>query len=165
MDKETQCTGVSKRQIVEKYYDMVYRLALAQTKNRDYADDVTQDVFLRFIRTEKEFESDEHVKAWLLRVTVNCSKSLFMSAWFKKTEPLDENEEIPFETEEKSDVYYAAQSLPAKYRAVIHLFYYEDMSIEQIAKTLNSKESTVKSQLHRAREMLKEKLKGGYDFV
>ena len=58
MDKETQCTGVSKRQIVEKYYDMVYRLALAQTKDRDHADDVTQDVFLRFIKTDKEFESD-----------------------------------------------------------------------------------------------------------
>ncbi len=163
MNKETQYAGVSKRETVEKYFDMVYRLALSQTKDKNHADDVVQDVFLRYIKTDKQFESEEHVKAWLLRVTINCSKNIFTNAWFKKTEPL--NDELVFETQEHSDVYYAAQELPAKYRTVVHLFYYEDLSIEQISEYLHMKQSTVKSQLHRARQMLKEKLKGGYDFV
>ena len=153
----------SKRESVEKYFDMVYRLALSQTRNKDFADDVVQDVFLRYIKTDTDFESEEHIKAWLIRVTVNCTKSLFTSAWFRRTEEL--KDDIVFETEDHSDVYNATQELPLKYRTVVHLFYYEDMPIAQIATVLNTKESTVKSQLHRAREMLKEKLKGEYDFV
>ena len=90
---------------------------------------------------------------------------MFTSSWFKRTEGFDEHMDIPFEDKEESDVFYATQELPQKYRVVIHLFYYEDMTVEQIAKTLDTKESTVKSQLHRAREMLREKLKRGYDFV
>ena len=165
MYEEQKTIDVSKQETVEKYFDMVFRLAMSQTKNRDFADEVVQDVFLRFLKQEKSFESDEHIKAWLIRVTINCSKSMFTNAWFKRTEGFDENMEIPFEDKEESDVFYATQELPQKYRAVIHLFYYEDMSVEQIAKTLDAKESTIKSQLHRAREMLREKLKRGYDFV
>lgn len=160
---ENFASSATKREYVEKYFDMVHRLALSQTRNQDYADDIVQDVFLRYIKTDTEFKSEEHVKAWLLRVTVNCTKSMFTSSWFKKTEEL--TDDLVFETEEHGDVYYATQDLPQKYRTVIHLFYYEDMPIAQIAEILNTKESTVKSQLHRAREMLKEKLKGEYDFV
>lgn len=163
MDTETKRAAVSSEEIIEKYIDMVYRLALSRTRNRMTADDVVQEVFLRYIRTDKVFESEEHIKAWLLRVTINCSNSVFESSWFKKTVPL--NEEIPFDTPEKSEVYYAVLELPKKYRTVIHLFYYEDMSIAEIAKCLGEKISTVKSQLHRGRGMLREKLKGGYGFV
>lgn len=155
-----------KRQIVEKYFDMIYKLALSQTKNREYADDVVQEVFLRYIKTDTEFQSEEHIKAWLIRVTLNCSKSIFTTSWHKKNVPLSEREDMPvFDTTEKSDVYYAVAELPQKYRAVIHLFYYEDMSVEQISKYLGTNPSTVKSQLSRGRKMLGEKLKGGYDFV
>ena len=154
---------MTKEEIVKKYFNTVYRLALSQTKSTTYADDVTQDVFLRFLNKERSFESDEHIKAWLIRVTLNCSKSVFMTSWFKKCIPL--SEELTFESEEKSDVYYATLELPPKYRAAIHLFYYEGYSVAEIAKITDTKESTVKSQLHRARELLKEKLKGGYDFV
>ena len=94
---------------------------------------------------------------------VNCSKSVFKTAWFRKTVPL--TEEISFDTPEKSEVYFAVQTLPSKYRTVIHLFYYEDMSVKEIADTLGMKQSTIKSHLYRGREMLKTKLKGGYDFV
>ena len=153
----------SKRIFVEKYFDTVYRLAFSRTRNKDYADDILQDVFLRFIKTDTEFETEEHIKAWLIRVTLNCTKSLYTSSWFKKTVEL--SEDLVCETEEEGDVYYATQSLPPKYRTVVHLFYFEDMPISKIAEYLNTKESTVKSQLHRAREMLKEKLKGEYDFV
>ena len=96
-------------------------------------------------------------------MTINRCHSLFTSSWHKKTEAL--SEEIPFDSPEKSDVYYAVLELPQKYRTVIHLFYYEDMSVAEIGKVLNRNESTIKSQLHRARELLKSKLKGEYDFV
>lgn len=155
-----------KRRMVEKYFDMIYRLAFSQTKNREHTDDVVQEVFLRFIKSDKSFESDEHIKAWLVRVTLNCSHSVFSSSWYKKTVPLAENEnELIFDSAEKSDVYYAVAELPQKYRAVIHLFYYEDMSIEEISKYLKINPSTIKSQLSRGRKLLREKLKGGYEIV
>ncbi len=165
MKNETFDASVSKQHIIEKYFNTVYKLALSQTKSTASADDVTQEVFLRYIKSEKDFESEEHLKAWLIRVTLNCSKSTFTSSWFKKTVPLSEEVDIPVEMQEKSDIYYAVLELPPKYKAVIHLFYYEDLSVSQIAKYLNQKESTVKSQLHRGRELLKEKLKGGNELV
>ena len=149
--------------MIKKYFSMVYKLALNQTKSHDNADDVVQEVFLRYVQNDRDFESEEHLKAWLLRVAINCSKNVFTNTWFKRTEALADD--IVFETPEKGDVYYATLELPQKYRAVVHFFYYEDMSIAEISKCLNQKESTVKSQLHRARELLKAKLKGGYDFV
>lgn len=153
-----------KREICEKYFDSVYRLVLCRTKNRDAADDIVQDVFYKYIKTDKEFESEEHIKAWLIRVAINSSNSYFTSSWFTKMEPLDENMAV-FDTEEKSDVYYAVLELPQKYRTVIHLFYYEDLPIAKISEYLGINESTVKSQLKRARDMLSRKLKGGYAFV
>lgn len=157
-------TAEYKNELITEYFDMVYRLAYSQTKDKEHAEDVTQEVFLRFIKNEKPFESKEHIKAWLIRVTVNCSKSVFTASWYKKTVPL--TEDIPFETKEQSDLYSVVSELPQKYRTVIHLFYYEDLSVAQIARYLNSNESTVKSHLHRGRELLKSKLKGGYeDFV
>lgn len=156
----------SKKHLTEKYFDTVYRLALCQTKQKQYADDVTQEVFLRFFKTDKSFESEEHVKAWLIRVTLNCSKDIFLNSWFKKTAPLSEvKDDITFDTEEKSELYYAVLDLPQKYKSVIHLFYYEDYSVSEIAKCMGIKESTVKSQLHRGREILKNKLKGAYQIV
>jgi len=152
-----------KRDIVEKHFDMIYKLALSQTKSRDMADDVVQEVFLRFLKSDKNFESDEHIKAWLIRVAINCSHNVFSNSWAQKTAPL--TEDIVFDTEEKGDVYYAVLELPQKYRAVIHLFYYEDMSIDEISKALGSNPSTVKSQLSRGRKMLRNMLEGGYGLV
>ncbi len=147
-----------KRAVCEKFFDSVYRLVLCRAKNRDAADDITQDVFYRYIKTDKKFESEEHIKAWLIRVAINCTNSYFTSSWYKKTEPLDEN--MVFETKEESDVYYAVSELPKKYRTVIHLYYYEDFPVAKIAECLGLNESTVKSQLKRGREMLHKKLKG-----
>lgn len=154
---------MKKRETVEKFFDMIYKLAVAQTKSLEHADDVVQEVFLRYLKTDKSFESDEHIKAWLIRVAINCSRNIFINSWAKKTVPL--SEDLVFNTEEKSDVYYAAMELPHKYRTVVHLFYYEDMSVAQIARCLKTKESTIKSQLSRARDMLRNKLKGGYEVV
>ena len=168
---ETNFAAVSKDELAEKYFNMIYKLALSQTKDKQHAEDVCQDVFLKFLTTDKEFSSEEHAKAWLIRVAVNASKSIFTSSWFKKNVPLSEGEDIAlegdiiFETKEESDVFYAVSDLPFKYRTVIHLFYYEELSVSEIAKYLGIGENTVKSQLHRGREILRDKLKGEFNFV
>lgn len=154
----------SKEQIkeeIKEFFPMVYRLAMAQTKNKTYADDVVQEVFLRYIKSNSKLNDMEHKKAWLIRVTINCSKSMFSTAWFQKTVPL--NEDVVFDTKEQSEVYYAVLELPQKYRAVIHLHYYEDMTIAEISNILNISEPAIKSRLFRGREKLKEILKGGYE--
>jgi len=157
--QKTADNSVFKHEMVEKYFDTVYRLALSQTQDSHRADDVLQEVFVRYIKTDTEFESEEHIKAWLIRVTINCSKSSFTNSWNKKTVPL--TEDLTFEIPEQEDLYFAVAKLPKKYRAVIHLFYYEDLSVKEIAQYLKTKETTVKSQLHRGREMLREILEGG----
>lgn len=149
-------------EVIEKYKDMIYKLALLRTKNEADAEDVLQDVICKYFQNNLEFKSEEHKKAWLIRVTVNCSKRLFRSAWYRKTVQLEDN--IQYNDEER-DVYYSVLQLPLKYRTVIHLYYYEDMSIADISKILNIKESTIKSQLHRAKSLLKNKLEGEYDNV
>ncbi len=138
---------------VNKFIDTVYRLALARTKSPENAEDITQDVFLKLIQHKRGFDSEEHLKAWLLRVTINLTKDLFSSSWFKKTEELDEN--ISVHIEEKSELFYALMELPQKYRTVIHLYYYEGYSVKEIAEITKASEGTVKSQMHRGREMLK----------
>ncbi|HEX3038454.1 MAG TPA: sigma-70 family RNA polymerase sigma factor [Oscillospiraceae bacterium] len=149
--------------VFQKYADMIYRLAFSQTQNQSDADDVFQEVFLRYMKHGNSFESEEHEKAWLIRVTINCSRKLWSSAWFRHTVEL--NEAILFEMPEENEVYRALLQLPQKYRAVIHLFYYEDLPVAKIAQTLGMKESAVRTRLTRARELLRTKLKGDFDDV
>lgn len=144
--------------VLEKYSDTVYRLAFSRTKSSSDAEDIMQNVFMRFIKCDVDFESEEHIKAWLIKVTINLSKNLLTSAWFRKTTALDND--IVVTIKEESEVYKFVLDLPSKYRTVIHLFYYEDMTTANIAQVLNIKEATVRSQLHRARNMLKENMKG-----
>ena len=145
------------------YADMVYRLAFLRTKSSQDADDVLQEVFLRCLRARPLFNSAEHQKAWLIRVTINCTKTLLTSAW--RRHQAKECDEILTEMTESTDVYAAVLELPEKYRTVVHLFYYEGYRVEEIAKLLASNPSTVKSWLFRAREMLREKLKEEYSDV
>ena len=153
------------KKLLEMQSGTVYRIAYARTRNRQDAEDITQNVFLKYVCTNKRFKSEEHRKAWILRVAVNCTNDFVKSAHYRRKADLDEipeeSEELSYELEEKSEVYYAVQSLPEKYWIPIHLFYYEDMSIAQIAAITKEKQSTVKSQLSRARSMLKEILKEG----
>ena len=150
-------------QVIEYYSDMVYRLAFARTGNCHDAEDVYEEVFLRFLKRKPRFESEEHRKAWFLRVTVNCSNTFLSSVWQKRTEGL--SEEIPFTEKAHQDLYRELQRLPAKYRTVIHLFYYEELSVEEIGRALNRKPATVRTQLTRARELLRGMLKEeDYDF-
>ena len=105
-----------------------------------------------------EFETEEHKKAWLIRVTINCTKNILGSSYERHRADLDEN--LKFETPEKSEVFYAVLKLPKKYRTVIHLYYYEDYSIKEISNILKTNENTVKSQLSRARAELEKMIKG-----
>jgi len=149
--------------VMKQYADLVYRVAFSQTQNKNDADDVFQEVFLRYIKRNSAFESEEHEKAWLIRVTINCSKKLWNSAWFRHTVAFDQ--ELVFEMPEENDISNALSQLPSIYRSVIHLFYYEDMSVAQISDVLGMKESTVRTRLTRARELLRTKLKGEFDYV
>lgn len=163
MNTEMLCADISYEDIVHKYIDMVFRIALSQTNCKADAEDVVQDVFLKFLSCKKKFESEEHIKAWLIRVAINCSHKIFSSSWFKKTVPL--SEDIPFEEPEMSDVYNALNTLPHKYRTPLYLYYYEELSVKEISALLNIREGTIKSQLSRGRELLRQKLEGGEDYV
>ena len=150
--------------LFETYGDMVYRLALVRTRSIADAEDVVQEVFLRCLKNNPVFQSAEHQKAWLIKVTVNCSKSLLGNAFRRHSVPEDAMGELQTEDETPdSTVYDAVMKLPEKYRTAIHLYYYEDYSVKEIAAAMRSSESTVKSWLHRARGMLKEMLGGEYD--
>lgn len=162
-------TEFTPEEVIERYADMVYRLALLQVKNRTDADDIFQEVFVRLVKYFDKLESWEHIKAWLIRVTINCSKKHFAGYWNKNVFPMEEMEEVQREEEgyalleQDSPVTAAVRQLSPKYRAVVHLFYYEELSVGEIAAATRQKESTVKSQLFRAREMLREALKGEND--
>jgi len=141
-----------------KYADMVYRLSFVRTKNKSDSEDILQDVFMRYMKVWNRMESEEHIKAMLIRITVNCSNTLSTSGWFKKTTALDENIAV-FDNYNESNVLKEVLSLPLKYRTAVHLFYYCDYSIDDIAKALKTKPSTIKTHLSRGRAILKERLK------
>jgi len=144
--------------VVDKYRDLVYRLAFARTRDRNDADDIFQEVFLRYVRKRPNFENEEHAKAWFIRVTINCCKTLWEKLQKFSFEEFDENISEEEDTEEFLDEFL--DKLPPDYRIVIHLFYYEDISTADISKILERKESTVRMQLTRARRLLKEFMKG-----
>ena len=143
---------------VEQWGDMVWRLALARTANVSDAEDIFQEVFLRYFRHEHKLQSDEHRKAWLIRCTVNRANSLHSSPWRSRTVPLEVADQVGVEDQYR-EVYSAVLSLPPKYRAVIHLHYFEGLSVAEMAAGLGLAEGTVKSQLSRGRALLRDMLK------
>jgi len=141
--------------LVHKYIDTVFRVALGYTKNPEDAQDITQDVFLALLRESKPFQSEDHVRYWLIRVTVNECKKLFRSAW-KGAESFEAYANtVAFPSDEHSDLFYAVMELPVKYRMPIYLHYYEDYSTGEIAQILRVPKGTVCTNLRRGREMLK----------
>lgn len=148
--------------ILGHFSHTVFSAAYAMVKNRQDAEDIAQDVFVSYIRTKPEFESAEHAKAWLLRVTINKSKSFFRSAWQQKTTGIEEDfPDVPF-TQGELDVMDAVERLPQKYRRVIYLYYIEGYATNEIAKILELPQNTVLSQMARARKLLKNSLKGEF---
>lgn len=149
---------------MERYLDMVYRLAYARTGSKHDAEDVSQEVMLKLVKKASQIESEAHLKAWLLRVTVNQSNNFFRSAWRRLTTPLEEGlarvQEVP-EGDGRLDE--ALEKLSVNLRTVVHLHYYEEMSIDEIANVIGVRPDAVKMRLSRARKILKQQLtlKGG----
>ena len=149
--------------ILTRFGDSILRYAYTYLHNMSDAEEVLQDTLVQFLKTAPEFESENHEKAWLLRVAANLSKNRIRYNKLRETDELNE-ELVAEEREDLSFVWEAVKSLPVKYREVIHLFYHEGYQTAQIAKILGRNESTVRSDLRRGREKLKEVLKGEYDF-
>ena len=149
--------------ILTRFGDSILRYAYTYLHNMSDAEEVLQDTLMQFLKTAPEFESENHEKAWLLRVAANLSKNRIRYNKLRETDELNE-ELVAEECEDLSFVWEAVKSLPVKYREVIHLFYHEGYQTAQIAKVLGRNESTVRSDLRRGREKLKEVLKGEYDF-
>lgn len=146
--------------LARRFAPAVYRLAYARTGSRADAEDVMQEVFLRLIKSKPAFASEAHAKAWLLKVASNCVGDLFRLPWRKREEPLETDMAAP-EAPEEGSVTQAVLSLPAKYRIPIHLYYYEEYSVAEIAQITGKSEGTIKSHLFRARALLRDKLKEG----
>lgn len=146
--------------LVAKYLDCIYRVALNCCKNSMDAEDVTQSAFLKLFETREHFEKDENVKYWLIRVAINECNSLWRSPWKKRTVSFEQILREPiFITPRKSNLYCAVQELPVKYRQIVHLYYFEDYSVREIADIMKLSETAVQTRLFRARQKLKDYLK------
>lgn len=145
-------------QAVKTYQDMVYRVALHALGTPQDADDAVQEVFLRLFCQRKAFEREEHLRHWLLRVTVNYCRDVLKSSWRRKV-PLDSIAETPvFDQPEEQALYETVMTLPEKYRVVLDLFYYEALSTQEIADLLGLRQTAVTTRLSRGRTILKEQL-------
>ena len=153
------CTAPELEEVMGRYETMVFRLAYSYTRSRSDAQDLCQEVFLRYYCRRPIFASEEHRRAWLLRVTANRCKSHLSSWWVRRTVPLDDRISMP--EPEYLELDEALRRLPEKDRLVIHLFYYEDCSTREIAKLTRSTEGAVRTRLTRARQQLGRFLKGG----
>lgn len=147
-------------ELVEHYKDNLFTAAFHVCRDPQDAEDVVQDTFLQYYSTNKQFESEQHIRAWLLRVAINKAKNVTLSFWRRNKTSLEEYmETLSFETPEDGRLFEAVMNLPAKYRMVIHLYYYEEYPVKEIGKLLRLGENTVKSHLRRGRLLLKEVLK------
>ena len=149
---------------VQCWQDMVFRLALHQLGSYADADDAVQEVFLRLWRQKVPFASDAHLRRWLMRVTVNWYRDQLRSPWRKRRGDWDSLENQPaFETPEQGELYQAVMSLPEKYRTVLDLFYYEELSVREIGEVLGLSQSAVTTRLSRARKLLRERWEAWQD--
>lgn len=147
-------------ELVERYRDNLFAIAFNVCKNAADADDVVQDTFLQYYLTRKKFDNEQHIRAWLIRVAINKAKNINRSFWRQHKRPLEEYiETLVFTEPGDRELFETVMELPEKYRIVIHLYYYEDYSVNEIAGVLKLTESNVKVRLLRGRQMLKEALK------
>lgn len=160
---------------VRQFSDTVLRIAVNYCKELPDAEDMVQEVFLKLYETGTDFVDEEHVKRWLIRVTINTCKNHLASSWRRRTQLMEfQTMESVLEqseglyaadvsgVDEESALFEAVASLPEKYRSVVHLYYYEDYSVKEIAQILQKKETTIQTRLMRARKMLKQQLKGAW---
>ncbi|MCL2020472.1 MAG: sigma-70 family RNA polymerase sigma factor [Oscillospiraceae bacterium] len=169
--KRAEKTEISKRyvfsfsEIAERYWDTLFRIALNYYGNSSDAEDTVQDVMLKLYRSNKTFDSDEHIRNWLIRVTINACKTNLSHFWRKNRVSLDDLSEIAentsFESTEQSDIFMAVMSLHEQHRTVLYLYYYEDFTTKEIAEMLSTTENHIRTRLSRARNKLKGVLADG----
>ena len=153
-------TDCDVKELFERYSDMIYRIAISYGNSVSFAEDAVQEVFLRYMKKMPQFENCEHEKAWFIRVTVNYCKSMLSSAWLKRTCSLEDAGQIavPFRQQEENELYETLSCLPPKYRIVLYLRYYEEYQVKEIAEILGVTPNLVSARLHRAKNLMKQKL-------
>lgn len=149
--------------VINRYQDTVYRVALHCLGRPQDAEDAMQDVFLRLYIRKESFESEEHLRRWLIRVTINVCRDMLKNPWRRRRVSLDRVPEPIFEQPEQKELYQEVLNLPEKYRVVLVLFYYEEFSTKEIAEILGLGQSAVTTRLSRARSLLKQRLKGVWE--
>ena len=156
-------TNETASRLLDQYGNMILRLAYSYLHNQSDAEDILQETLIKYLQTAPDFAGPVHEKAWLLKVAANLSKNRIDYNRLRETDELEETL-VAKERQDLSFVWEAVKQLPANYRAAIHLFYYEGCSTAEIARILDRKESSVRSDLRRGREQLKNILKEAYDF-
>lgn len=152
------------KMLIEKYRNNLYTAAFNVCKNAQDAEDVVQDTFLQYWSQKKEFETEQHIRAWLLRMAINKAKNKNNTFFRRNALPLEDYmETLAFQSEESSELFEAVMKLPEKYRIVVHLFYYEDYSVKEIADILKITPGNVKVRLSRGRMSLRNTLKEAWE--
>lgn len=146
--------------IIEKFANIIFKIAYSYTNNKETSEDIMQNVFIKYMTSDYIFHDFEHKKAWIIRVTINECKKSFRRFNYQLNRIIN----VTSESVEKHNVYYAVMDLPQKYRVVIHLYYYEQLSIKEISEILQKKENTIISLLYRARQKLKKILEVDYEY-
>ncbi len=142
--------------LIGKYRDSVFALSFCICKDREDADDVVQEVFVKYHFSGQEFESERHIHSWLCKVAVNLSRNRVKCFWRSHKESIEEYKKtLSFGTEEDGELFSAVMSLPRKYRTALHLHYFEGYSVKEISKMLGISESNAKARLSRGRKALK----------
>ena len=149
--------------VLDTYGNAILRLAYSYLHNMSDAEDILQDTLIKYMQSAPTFLTESHKKAWLLHVAANLSKNKIDYNKIRETDELEETL-VAEEREDLSFVWEAVKALPEKYREVIHLYYQEGYQTKEISKILNRNESSVRSDLKRGREALKQVLKEAYDF-
>lgn len=148
------------QKLIEQYQNNLYAAAFNICQNQMDAEDVVQETFVQYYVTKKEFENEQHIRAWLLRIAINKAKNCCRTFWKKNKCTLEDYmETLPFPDSQSRSLFEEVMKLPDKYRIVIHLFYYEDYTVREIAEILKLSESNVKVRLSRGRTLLRETLK------
>lgn len=150
--------------LIEKYKNNIYAVAFNICKNKHDAEDVVQDTFIQYLSHKKDFQSEEHIRAWIIRVAINKAKNKNNLFFRRNSLPLEDYiNTLTFESDETQELFETVMKLPEKYRIVIHLFYYEDYSVQEIANILKITQSNVKVRLSRGRLLLRKTLKEAWD--
>ena len=150
--------------VIERYSNCLYKICFLILKNEHDTKDVLQETFLAYYRSAPDFAGEEHLRAWLLRTAINKAKNMTRTFWRRNRESLDDYaDSLAAAPAEDGALLQAVLALPKRCRMIMHLFYYEGYSVQEIATLLGIRENTVKSQLHRGRTLLKQQLQEGWN--